>query len=431
MAGVSPLAPERFPELPPIAGVRLAAYAAGVRYQGRNDLMLAELAPGSTIAGVLTQEEVPLPSGKLGVWDPTTIHYLLHNPIYWGEPVALKKRNVPVDKAVRHLYRRRMRDVPRPAEERVALPSTIAPTLVSKELAERVHARLRTNQQLAPRNNRQPLASLLRGLAYCGVCGTRMTLVNGNRTLAGPQFRCTTGMRLLNQRDEKCRAGGNTIMAAKLDAAAWAEMIRLFETPGALDAELQAARNVSSAQHAIADEPARDLAHKIADAERRLASLRTMAELVEAPDQQEALAARITLLARDRDVWVKELAGHAAQVERLRSRQEAILAFQQHVAAEHGSMEAWAGHLMRQLMLILDARVEVWPQRDVQAGTAPDRGVLRLNLPLSGERRAALSRLLRDEHVLTAVPGAEAEATPGANAADCGDRTLARSTMKM
>jgi len=41
MAGVSPLAPARFPELPPIAGVRLAAYAAGVRYQGRNDVMLA------------------------------------------------------------------------------------------------------------------------------------------------------------------------------------------------------------------------------------------------------------------------------------------------------------------------------------------------------------------------------------------------------
>ena len=50
MNGVSPLAPERFPELAPIAGVRLAAYAAGVRYAGRDDLMLVELAPGSTLA---------------------------------------------------------------------------------------------------------------------------------------------------------------------------------------------------------------------------------------------------------------------------------------------------------------------------------------------------------------------------------------------
>ena len=51
----SPLAPERFPELPVIPGVRLNATAAGIRTVGRNDLMLAELAPGSTIAGVVTR----------------------------------------------------------------------------------------------------------------------------------------------------------------------------------------------------------------------------------------------------------------------------------------------------------------------------------------------------------------------------------------
>jgi glutamate N-acetyltransferase / amino-acid N-acetyltransferase len=54
-AVVSPLAPAGFPALSPIAGVRLAADAAGIRYTGRDDLMLAELAPGSTIAGVLTR----------------------------------------------------------------------------------------------------------------------------------------------------------------------------------------------------------------------------------------------------------------------------------------------------------------------------------------------------------------------------------------
>ena len=65
MAAVSPLAPARFPELPPIPGVRLAAYAAGVRYAGRDDLMLVELAPGSTVAGVLTQSTMP---GQPVIW---------------------------------------------------------------------------------------------------------------------------------------------------------------------------------------------------------------------------------------------------------------------------------------------------------------------------------------------------------------------------
>src|SRR5258708_30849104 len=65
MAGVSPLAPERFPELPPIAGVRLAAYAAGVGYEGRNDVMVAELAPGTAVAGVLTRSQM---AGQPVIW---------------------------------------------------------------------------------------------------------------------------------------------------------------------------------------------------------------------------------------------------------------------------------------------------------------------------------------------------------------------------
>src|SRR5271155_4816940 len=47
MAAVSPLAPARFPELMPLAGVRLATFPCGIRYSGRDDLMLAELAEGS------------------------------------------------------------------------------------------------------------------------------------------------------------------------------------------------------------------------------------------------------------------------------------------------------------------------------------------------------------------------------------------------
>lgn len=39
----------------PVAGVRLASVSAGIRYQGRNDLLLMELAPGSQAAAVFTR----------------------------------------------------------------------------------------------------------------------------------------------------------------------------------------------------------------------------------------------------------------------------------------------------------------------------------------------------------------------------------------
>ncbi|SMP05014.1 bifunctional glutamate N-acetyltransferase/amino-acid acetyltransferase ArgJ [Shimia sagamensis] len=52
---VSPLAPASFPELPIVKGVSFAAVEAGVKYAGRKDVMLAVMAPGSSVAGVFTK----------------------------------------------------------------------------------------------------------------------------------------------------------------------------------------------------------------------------------------------------------------------------------------------------------------------------------------------------------------------------------------
>ncbi|MFY0646329.1 bifunctional glutamate N-acetyltransferase/amino-acid acetyltransferase ArgJ [Sulfitobacter geojensis] len=54
---VSPLAPSGFPDLPVIEGVQFATIAAGVKYQGRTDVMLAQMAPGTAIAGVFTRSQ--------------------------------------------------------------------------------------------------------------------------------------------------------------------------------------------------------------------------------------------------------------------------------------------------------------------------------------------------------------------------------------
>ena len=51
----SPLAPSAFPDLPTIGGVTFATAAAGVKYAGRDDVMLARLDAGSAVAGVFTR----------------------------------------------------------------------------------------------------------------------------------------------------------------------------------------------------------------------------------------------------------------------------------------------------------------------------------------------------------------------------------------
>ena len=55
---VSPLA-VALPKLPPIRGVRLGAVAAGIRYAGRTDLVMAAFPAGTTVAGVFTRNRCP------------------------------------------------------------------------------------------------------------------------------------------------------------------------------------------------------------------------------------------------------------------------------------------------------------------------------------------------------------------------------------
>ncbi|NHO33546.1 bifunctional glutamate N-acetyltransferase/amino-acid acetyltransferase ArgJ [Acetobacter fallax] len=55
---VSPLA-SPLPALGVVPGVRLGAVAAGIRYQGRTDLVVAEFVEGTTVAGVFTQSKCP------------------------------------------------------------------------------------------------------------------------------------------------------------------------------------------------------------------------------------------------------------------------------------------------------------------------------------------------------------------------------------
>ncbi|MEO1749546.1 MAG: bifunctional glutamate N-acetyltransferase/amino-acid acetyltransferase ArgJ, partial [Pseudomonadota bacterium] len=74
MSAVSPLAPPAPPELPKLQGVKLATAQAGIKYAGREDLMVMVFDEPAAVAGVLTQSKCPsapvdicrenLPGGK-------------------------------------------------------------------------------------------------------------------------------------------------------------------------------------------------------------------------------------------------------------------------------------------------------------------------------------------------------------------------------
>ncbi|MBO6891995.1 MAG: bifunctional glutamate N-acetyltransferase/amino-acid acetyltransferase ArgJ [Roseibium sp.] len=54
---VSPLAPKSYPDMPEIRGVRFATAAAGIKYAGRTDVLLATLSEETSVAGVFTRSK--------------------------------------------------------------------------------------------------------------------------------------------------------------------------------------------------------------------------------------------------------------------------------------------------------------------------------------------------------------------------------------
>ena len=66
----SPLAPAQFPDLPPLAGIKLATAATGLKYKGRDDLFLIMADEGSSFAGVFTKSATaaaPVPVSRAGL----------------------------------------------------------------------------------------------------------------------------------------------------------------------------------------------------------------------------------------------------------------------------------------------------------------------------------------------------------------------------
>jgi glutamate N-acetyltransferase / amino-acid N-acetyltransferase len=56
---ISPLAPKTVPDMPEIAGIRLATAAAGIRYKDRTDVLLVVFDEGTSVGGVFTRSKCP------------------------------------------------------------------------------------------------------------------------------------------------------------------------------------------------------------------------------------------------------------------------------------------------------------------------------------------------------------------------------------
>jgi site-specific DNA recombinase len=177
-----------------------------------------------------------LPSGRTATptWWRGAILRILHHPAYWGEHSAYRYQNTsikvrPAETGItRKVKHQSERDVDDP--DRVALHAT-APALVSKELAERVAARLVKNKEDNPGRLADPLETIWRGMVVCGHCGGKMFTAPGS---AGRRYYCRSRIAKTHGGGTlpmSCPAGWVSMHASALDRVGWADVRAWLEKP--------------------------------------------------------------------------------------------------------------------------------------------------------------------------------------------------------
>lgn len=126
-----------------------------------------------SLARELNEEGIPSPGGRL--WQATTLHNLLSNPVYKGQPVSGRWEAYTDEDRIGRPHPINGLPITRPNAQRPAPPEKwivlSAPPLVSEEVWDAVQARLEENRARQGGNPRR--MRMLSGRVYCPHCGAK------------------------------------------------------------------------------------------------------------------------------------------------------------------------------------------------------------------------------------------------------------------
>jgi site-specific DNA recombinase len=358
--------------------------------------IFTEVAEGRTLRAIargLTQDGIPSPTVRAGRaspaagWVGNTIRYLVQEARYWGAGEALGTKQEPVEKQLRPRYARKTRTTHRDPAERIPVPTSSVPPLVSPELAAAVHARLHGNQAHAMRNNHYPERALLRGgLARCGSCGGVLCANNKHNPsgILHTVYRCGAHVPVGAGTTETAetaetvrhRCHGRTVEAHLLDDATWRAVVALLSTPGLLERERAYLRET--------ERPGTDtlaaIDRLIAGLNTQIARKRRLYEGTDDEQTQDDLQREINDLAAVRRGHEKERVNaelHYADWQQQEAGIDYALAWRERWAGKLDRAESYAER--RAILEAVHTTVRVWGVDHTP------RAIVYVRLPLSGE----------------------------------------------
>jgi site-specific DNA recombinase len=209
---------------------------AGVRTDPTEAALVAELfrwyaEQGRSFMAVaqhLHELGVRSPGGR-AYWGMASIRAVLSNPTYTGTIYAnrTRVRAAQVRRSATHpIGRPRPSQVPLPPEQWIAVATV--PAIVTRELFDRVQAKIAQNRSFARRNN-TATNYLLRALVSCGAC--RLACQARRALPAGKTYYICTGKSLQVRQRLGCTCRSKFIPADVLDELVWSDLADLLRHP--------------------------------------------------------------------------------------------------------------------------------------------------------------------------------------------------------
>lgn len=194
-----------------------------------------ETAAGYSLRSIgkrLNAEGVPPPSadkrtfadGRAAIWHYSALRRIIREPAYTGKTYASRFK---LESYYKNGSRKSSVTV-RPPEEWVELPDDITPPIIEKGLWESVQAKLSSNTGERTRNEQKPF--LLRGIAFCAVCGQKLYPETEKRTTR--IYRCSSR----SYGRKKCT--GRRLNAERVERAVWQVVKKAVENPSLIEAQL-------------------------------------------------------------------------------------------------------------------------------------------------------------------------------------------------
>jgi DNA invertase Pin-like site-specific DNA recombinase len=309
------------------------------------------------IAMKLTQLGIPTRMRK-DAWDLSTVRQILKNENYTGTAYNGKWTRDENGKFSR--------------ETHIKLPDGIYPKIIEPERFEKVQRQLVLNSEMAIRNNPHPEESLLRGLAFCGVCGKKLhckhrnEIRKGRKTLEHSEYCCYTHTGAEDALNHHYAA----ITFPLLDSMAWDFAVPYIKNPQRIRQHIDAMRGqVMQRDHS------QDLEKEIERINKSVTNLYKLAEAANPDDEEgmQALQNRLNTLQHDK-----------REKERLFNGIVDVEDKQGKLLAALDRFEAWATTVRpflddptyvlsfadkREALLILGVKATLWPSQGYEKRT--------------------------------------------------------------